>query len=175
MLPRLLRSNAGFTYLAALMLVVISGIMLAKAGESWQTIMQREKEEELLFRGKQIVDAIRRWNEPRPGQHVQTTLNDLKDLVKDPRSAARVSYLRRLYKDPVTGEDWTIIKDPVRGIVGVASRSNKPPLKRANFPDQFQAFEGKARYSDWIFLYQKVPPGQQQIKVTNPQGTTTQK
>ena len=136
--------------------------------------MQREKEEELLFRGKQIVDAIRRWNEPRPGQHVQTTLNDLKDLVRDPRSAARVRYLRRLYKDPITGEDWTIIKDPVRGIVGVASRSNKPPLKQANFPDEFHDFEGKARYSDWIFLYQKVPPGQQ-INVTNPQGTTTQK
>lgn len=156
MLSNPLKSSKGFTYLAALMLVMISGIMLAKAGQSWQVMMQREKEEELLFRGKQMGDAIRRWHEARlPGQHPRTPLNDLKHLLRDPRSAGTMRYLRRLYTDPISGQEWTLIKDPVWGIVGVASPSTREPLKRANFPDEFQDFEGKARYSDWVFRHQQ--------------------
>ena len=35
------------------------GIMLGMMGETWSMIMRRDREEELLFRGKQIKDAIR--------------------------------------------------------------------------------------------------------------------
>lgn len=149
MLLKRLTSSAGFTYLAALMLIMLSGIMLGLAGRTWQQIMQREREEELLFRGKQIHTAIARWNK------YPTQLNDLKDLLKDPRTAATHKYLRRSYKDPMTGEDWALIKDPIYGIIGVASTSNDAPIKQANFPDEFKDFEGKTKYSDWKFVVQQ--------------------
>ena len=138
--------------------VVIIGIMLGAASQSWRTIMTRDREEELLFRGTQIRDAIARWNKPRalPGQApMQQTrrLNDLKDLLQDPNSPETIRYLRRLYTDPITNKDFEVIVDPVRGIVGVKSSSQAPPLKRDNFPDDLKTFANKDKYSDWQFNY----------------------
>jgi type II secretory pathway pseudopilin PulG len=151
-----LRSSAGFTYLMALMIVVIIGIMLAAIGQSWKTIMDREREEELLFRGSQYKDAITRWNKPRPGQRPPPPLTDLKDLLKDPNTVGNNRYLRNLYKDPMTDKDWGTVKG-TSGIIGVfssISSSQKKPIKQANFPAGLEDFEGKTRYSDWKFIYQ---------------------
>ncbi|KAF0217290.1 MAG: hypothetical protein FD174_3398 [Geobacteraceae bacterium] len=165
---RILKSSKGFTYLAALMIVVIMGIMLGVIGQSWQRTMKREREEELLFRGNQIRDAIVRWNTKRPGQHPPTPLRDLKDLLKDPRSMANVRYLRRLYKDPVTGKDFEVIRDPVKGVIGVRSTSEDKPLRESfqsllPVTDQeleklYLSFEKKEKYSDWAFVFGQLPP-----------------
>ena len=153
----------GYTYLFVLLAVMLMGIMQGMVGSSWQQIMQREREAELLFRGMQIQAAISRWHQPALGaqQHVGTPLNDLKDLLQDPRSPARVRYLRKLYRDPITNQDWTVIRDPVRGIVGVASSSRDAVIKKENFPDQLQLFAGSQRYDQWQFIYR---PLQQNVR-----------
>jgi len=147
----------GFTFLAALMIVVIMGLMLGLAAQPWKTIMQREREQELLFRGLQIRNAIAAWN----ARKVTTPLNDLKDLLLDPRDLQKTKYLRQLYKDPMTGKDWTIIKDATgaKGIIGVASTSNDAPLK-TSFSEYsgLDAFAGKTKYSQWRFVF-GVDPG----------------
>jgi type II secretory pathway pseudopilin PulG len=153
MRPRL--NNGGFTYLMALMIIMIMGIMLGAAGQSWKTMMQREREEELLFRGTQIKNAITRWYTPRGGQPPATPLRDLKDLLRDPRSTTTFRYLRRLYTDPITGKEWTIISDANKGIIGVVSSSPLTPLKMDGFPDDLSDFAGKQHYSDWRFVYLK--------------------
>jgi type II secretory pathway pseudopilin PulG len=137
----------------ALMMVMVMGIMLGAVGQSWKTIMQREREEELLFRGRQYRDAIKRWYNPRPGsgQHVATPLKELKDLTEDPRSLTKARYLRRLYTDPMTGKEWAIFSDPNKGISGVASTSQGKPLKTGGFPEDLKYLAGKEHYSDWIF------------------------
>ncbi|MFZ3209677.1 MAG: type II secretion system protein [Geobacteraceae bacterium] len=155
-----LKSSDGFTYLMALVIVVIMGIMLGGIGQSWQRVMKREREEELLFRGNQIRDAIARWNKPRPGQHQATPLKDMEHLLSDPRSMTNVRYLRRLYTDPLTNKEWVLITDPIKGIIGVASSSEEAPLKQANFPNEFRDLEGKTKYSDWRFVYMPQPPPQ---------------
>ena len=83
MMPRPLTSKAGFTYIAALVMVVVMGIMLGAAGQSMRVIMQREREKELIFRGLQYRDAIERWRKKGA-----VPLLDLKNLLKDPRSAS---------------------------------------------------------------------------------------
>lgn len=152
-----LKSCAGFTFVAALVIVILIGIMMGAIGQSWQMTLQREREEELLFRGSQIRDAIGRWKKapPGPGQTTVRTqpINDLKDLLEDPYSTQKVHYLRRLYKDPITNKDFTVIRDPVQGIIGVASPSADPPLKKANFPVELKEFGNKDKYSDWQFVY----------------------
>lgn len=154
-------NRKGFTYLMALMMVMVMGIMLSAVGQSWKTIMQREREEELIFRGRQYKDAITRWYTPRQGtgQHVATPLRDLKDLLQDPRTLTTVRYLRRLYTDPMTGKEWSVISDPSKGISGVASTSQAKPLKTGGFPDDLLDLSDKQHYSDWWFKY--VPGGQQ--------------
>ncbi len=145
----------GFTYILALTVVVIIGIMLGMAGQSWKTIKQREQEKELIFRGSQIKEAIEKWYAPKPGQHVVTPLTDLSFLVDDPRQQRPVHWLRRLYEDPLTGKaDWRIIKDPNKGITGVASTSDETPIKTdfTDIPSLVQ-LSGKMKYSEWEFTY----------------------
>ena len=172
------RSQAGFTYIAALFLVVVMGIMLGLTGQSWRMMMKREREQELLWRGMQYARAIAAWQNPK--SHVKTPLRELKDLLKDPRSLANVRYLPRLYEDPLTGKEWVPITDPALGIVGVRSSSDETPLRQTNFEDLFdfsldndttkqslkqmlKNFEGKTKYSEWEFRYMQ--------GVTNAAGT----
>lgn len=145
--------NRGFTLIGALMVVVISGIMLGMAGQSWKTVMQREREEELLFRGQQIRNAITHWYTPRAGEHAATPLQSLRDLLEDPRSTGKTRYLRRLYTDPMTGKEWNVIADPAKGIRGVFSTSTAQPFKVAGFPTELKTLEGKKSYQDWKFEY----------------------
>ncbi|RTL51413.1 MAG: type II secretion system protein, partial [Rhodocyclaceae bacterium] len=50
--------NRGFTYVMLLFAVALSGVLLAAAGQLWHTNVQREKEADLLFAGRQIRQAI---------------------------------------------------------------------------------------------------------------------
>lgn len=161
MLSKTLHSSAGFTYLAALVMVVIMGILLAAVGQSWKTLMDREREEELLFRGMQYKDAIARWyKQPGgTGQRQRPALNELDDLLEDPNMPSKVRYLRTLYPDPLTGEEWVPIKGGATGgIIGVHSSSEKEPIKKANFPKGLENLEEKKKYSEWQFLYEQTAP-----------------
>jgi len=156
--------------MAAIFILMIMGIMLGMMGESWSLIMRRDREEELLFRGKQIKDAIARFNTVA-GQPV-TSLADLRYLYEaDPRFLERRRYLRKNYLDPITGKEWNFIKDPAKGITGVASSSDREPLKKANFPEEFKAFEGKDKYSKWQFVY--LPVAAAGTTTTTKTGATT--
>jgi type II secretory pathway pseudopilin PulG len=164
----------GFTYLAALFMIMIMGIMLGMIGQSWTGLMKREREEELFFRGSQIRNAISRWQTSRgpSASGGQTTsggmpLGDLKFLLKDPRQLTITRHLRQLYTDPVTGKEWNVIKDPIKGIIGVSSTSDEKPIKQSGFPDEFKTFEGKTKYSEWQFVFGQVPQ-QGSLKVQLP-------
>jgi len=159
----MLSSSGGFTYIAALVMVMIMGILLGVTGQSMRIIMQREKEKELIFRGLQYRDAIERWSKKG------VPLKDLKDLVEPTVSSnidrSKDRLLRKLYKDPMTGGDWKTIPsppDPIQGIYGVASTSNEEPFKQGNFPEAIKNFEGKKKYSEWEFVFRKTGGQQQQ-------------
>ncbi|MCM2356698.1 MAG: type II secretion system GspH family protein [Geobacteraceae bacterium] len=160
-MTKILKSSAGFTLIAAMVMVVVIGIMLGAASQSWQTLMKREREAELLFRGSQYRDALARWYKPRPGQGGQPSTqqarspNELKDLLQDPLSQDKVRYLRRLYPDPITGKDFEPIRDANQRIIGVKSTSTDPPLKKGNFPEDLKELADKNSYSDWQFVYRQ--------------------
>lgn len=159
--------NRGVTYLSALMIITVMGIMLGKAGQSWTAQLDREREEELLFRGLQIQRALQRWHQPASGEHAATKLTDLNNLVKDPRSAQNVRRLRKLYQDPVSKKDWLLIMDPTKGIVGVRPDSDAQPLKQDGFTDELKYLAGKQKYRDWEFRYRPTT-----VVVKTPSGTT---
>ena len=146
-----LRSACGFTYIALLAAIVIIGITMTAAGKYWQHVMMREKEEELLFRGDQYRQAIERYYTAIPTSHVPP--QSIENLLNDDRTPQGKRHLRKQYKDPMTGEDFELIRDMTKGnrIVGVFSKSEREPLKQADSPEPYKEFEGKKSYRDWKF------------------------
>ncbi len=149
---------------AALMLVLIiltlMGLAAGIAGSSWQTITQRAKEEDLLWKGGQIRTAIGRYYQtPQTGG---TTIRKfpagLEDLLLDSRYLETVRYLRKLYPDPMTGSQWEIVAAPGGGVMGVKSTSTQKPFKQDNFPEENRNFSGKQSYREWEFIYQPTVP-----------------
>jgi len=140
----------GFTYLALLAAIVIIGITLGSAAKSWQNISQREKEEELLFRGNQYRLAIESYYNYQGRRQLP---NSIDVLIKDERSLGK-RHLRQRYLDPVTGEDFELVRDMFHGntIKGVFSKSEKTPVKQSGFPEELKDFEGKTKYNEWQFI-----------------------
>lgn len=148
---------AGFTYIGLLIAVVILGVGLSAVGTVWRTQMQREREQELLYIGRDFRAAIAAYVNAGGGRQFP---QDINDLLEDKRGPEPRHHLRRLYTDPMTGtQDWTIIQADslgfagVTGIVGIASNSNAVPLKKDGFLTGEDAFKDAAGYSDWKFVY----------------------
>ena len=149
-------NQLGFTYLSLLFFVAVLGIGLAATASSWQSARQREKERELLFIGSEFRDAIALYYNRSPGV-VKEFPHDLNDLIKDPRYPNIQRYLRRIYRDPMTGKaQWGTVAAPGGGIMGVYSLSKDTPVKRAGFNEQQKQFSDANGYADWKFVYE--PP-----------------
>jgi type II secretory pathway pseudopilin PulG len=146
--------NGGFTYLSALIVVVISGIALTAASEYWSTVTKREREKELLFRGDRIRRAIASYYNGSQPDKPHAYPGALSDLLKDPRSLKTLRHLRKLYRDPMTKDGvWGLVLAEGGGIKGVFSKSTQKPLKTGDFPTDYQSFEKAKTYSDWKFTF----------------------
>ena len=146
-----LSGGQGYAYIALLILIAAMSMALAMTSEVWHTAVQREKEEELLFVGNQIRNALIQYYVRTPAQAGRYPLR-LEDLLQDPRYPAIKRYLRKIYLDPLSNSaDWELIKGPNGEILGVHSKSQEEPLKKRNFRLGDQDFEGKVKYSDWVF------------------------
>ena len=156
---------------ALLVSMAVMAIVMTAAMPVWRQITQREKEEELVFRGKQYARAIGLFER----KYANTPPPDLDVRVRE-------RFLRRKYKDPVTGEDFAPVLggqavrgstqpgpggpaatpargQPVaatpqvggaatgRGIIGVASKSKDKSIR---------IYNGQTHYNEWAFVY--APP-----------------
>jgi len=154
-----IRFERGFSYLVLLFAVAIAAAGMAGTGIVWHTAQQRDKETELLFIGNQIRYAIASYSARTPG-NLRRYPATLEELLKDPRFPTTVRHLRKLYRDPITGTtDWGLIAAPGGGIMGVYSKSEAAPLKRADFDAPNLPFEDRAKqlgekltYKDWQFV-----------------------
>ena len=147
------QDEQGFTYIGVLVLVALMGIALSAAGQMWHTLQQREKEQEQLFIGHQFRLALDRYAKLTPGQAKRYPLA-LEDLLQDPRRTEIQRYLRKIYLDPMTGNaEWGLITGPDGGIYGVHSLSDDEPVKKSNFGLADRQFEGRMKYSDWVFMH----------------------
>jgi len=146
-------SEQGFTYLALLITVALLGVSLAATGTVWHFAMQREKERELLFVGKQFRQAIAEYYVATPGKVKKYPL-ELEDLLRDTRFPGVKRYLRKIYVDPMTGtQEWGLIQAPDGGILGVFSLSEDAPIRTSFAARADELFVGKAKYREWKFFY----------------------
>lgn len=155
----------GAILLGLLVIVVIMGLGAGMAGQTWRSTVQKAREAELLWRGQQYQQAIASYYAVKHGP--QGILpSKLEYLLRDPRFPGVVRHLRKQYVDPMTGEDWELIKDPAERILGVRSTSDLEPFKQDGFPPKLEKLQGKGSYSEWEFVFE--PPKQTQKSKTSP-------
>jgi type II secretory pathway pseudopilin PulG len=146
---------SGLVLLALLIMLMLVGVGALAAAELWSTTLKREREEQLLFVGSQYRRAIESYWKVSPGRRAYPPTMDV--LLTDDRFPTPMHHLRRLYRDPMTdtGEFEPIMQ--ANALVGVHSTSTDTPIKHANFPVYYKAFEDADSYVKWQFIF--VPKG----------------
>jgi len=131
------RRASGYALIMLMFVVTAMGIGLLVAVPVWQTQIRREKEEELIFRGKQYVEAVRIFQIKKPGTFPKT----LEELVEE-------KCLRRPFKDPMNPDgDWNIILLPEGGGQGGSLRQRPGGIpvrgRQSSGQEQTQAFSAQ--------------------------------
>ncbi len=144
--PRPAPRSAERGYILALLLAIcaVMGILLMKGIPAVNVEVQRELEDELIFRGEHLAKAIRAF-QARTGGY-PSSLEELNKIK--PRLAREVDF-----KDPMNPRgDWDLVFAVQAGasgnttglpIVGVKSKIEK---------DSYRVYRMKSIYSDWAFL-----------------------
>lgn len=118
------RPQDGYTMVVLVIAVVILNIAVAAVLPMWSTAMQREREEELIFRGLQYAEAIRVFQ--RRFGRLPVRLEELMEV--EPRS------IRQLWTDPMSGKlDWGVIVN-LGGRGGVALPTGGSPQDTGDSP-----------------------------------------
>jgi type II secretory pathway pseudopilin PulG len=92
-------SQKGYILLLLMFAVFMISLGLMLAMPVWETQVLREREEELIFRGKQYIEAVRLYQSKNPGQFPRS----FDQLMEE-------KCIRRLYSDPLTEDGrWNVI------------------------------------------------------------------
>ena len=138
----------GSVFMGMLVTVAVVAVMLMEVGTLWSSVLQRERELELLARGNEIRRAIGLYF--AAGNLYPKSLDD---LVLDRRKPTVQRYLRKVYDDPLSGTtDWGVVAGPGDTIMGVFSTAAGTPFKQGNFAVINQGFTGQSSYQGWVFL-----------------------
>jgi len=158
--------------------LAVMAVVMTAAMPVWRQLAQREKEEELVFRGEQYAHAI--------GMFQRRTANayppNLDVLVQQ-------KYLRRKYKDPITNDDFVplantqsagqrgaqpggqpgAVPNPARGGAGQAPQVGGTGAGPGGGPvggiigvtsksteSSIRLYKGRSHYNEWAFIY--TPP-----------------
>ena len=145
----------GYAMIVLIIAILVLTIFLLMAVPLWQTTMQREAEEELLFRGRQYVTAIGLYLKNHNNLYAQNF--EILHLEK---------FLRQLYKDPFAADGrWDMVfQDNSAGeakLLVVPAGQAKAYIGRAalvgvcsSSPEAaFREYRGKKKYNEWAFYF----------------------
>lgn len=117
---RSLKHERGIAMAALLVGMSIMALLLTMAMPAWRTMAQREKEAELFFRGQQYARAVAKY------QSVRGTYPPSVDVLVTEK------FLRKKYKDPMTDEDFEVVRvgqvtpGQVQGRAGQPGQAGQP-------------------------------------------------
>lgn len=151
----------GYALLTAIAAINIFAILTLTAHSMWETEIQLDLEDELLFRARQYKIAIELYLK----KNINVYPRNLEDLYEK-------KFLRKLFKDPMSesGEgEWNLVMRGGTGaakgllivplelldqylnkarIIGVCSTSNEEGIR---------VYRGKKRYSEWaVYVGEKI-------------------
>lgn len=113
------RGQRGYVMVALLAAIAILLLGMAAAAPPWKYVMKDAREEELIFRGTQIADAIARYQR-KHGNALPVSIDVL----------VQGKFLRQAYKDPMTKDgDWRLLRPGETGLIpGVVPGAPNPRL-----------------------------------------------
>ena len=178
-------SDRGYAMAALLVALAVMAVLMSVALPVWRHDAQREKEDELIWRGQQYIRAIRLF-------YLKTNTLPIRvdDLVQQ-------RFLRKKYKDPITNQDfeWISAANPnpggVQGSAQPGGRGTQqtsgggPPLStgrlgansgtnngfgdsvpggilgvRSKSKDEsIRLFLNRNHYNEWMFMFQGLGAG----------------
>lgn len=152
-----MRKTDGYTILLLMFVVFVMSIGLMIAVPVWQTQIQREKEAELIFRGKQYVEAIRLFQRKKPGAFPK----DFEELLEE-------KCLRKLFEDPMSPDGkWNLI---LLSQGPVSQRSRQQPGRRSRRSQtRGQAAQGRSQGAASAVQRVLVAPQSALSAIDNPQ------
>jgi type II secretory pathway pseudopilin PulG len=105
------RGNAGYAMAALLVAIAVMGVLMTAAMPSWKAMVQREREEELVFRGEQYARAVGLFQRKFAGGFPPSV-----DVLVEQK------FLRKKYKDPMAadGEFQIIYQNSLMAVPGQA-------------------------------------------------------
>lgn len=96
------RGESGYALITILFLLAVAAVMLAKSLPRDAMRAERTREETLIYRGEEYARAVKLYF--REHKRYPESLDDLEETDG-------VRFLRRRYRDPMTGDDeWRLIK-----------------------------------------------------------------
>jgi len=175
-----MKIRSGYSLVILMLAAFVLAVGLLIAVPVWQTQIQREKEAELIFRGRQYVEAVRLYQAKNPG----TFAKSLDELL-------RKRFLRRLYKDPMTKDGkWNVIlqygnlSQSGSASVGRGSQTQGSAMKVLVVPQDnlsavdnprvlgvvssspkksFRIYNDGETYDQWLFFYGADPNNKPEI------------
>ena len=177
----------GYAVAALLVALAVMAVMMSVALPVWRHEAQRQKEDELIWRGTQYVRAIRLY------QMKTGTLPPSVDALVQGR------FIRKKYKDPITNDDFDLL-GPAASTPGLApgrgqstpGRPTQPstpssamgtPQTSTNFStsgpavsngsvpggltgvrskskdESIKLYQGRTHYNEWTFIFVNANPG----------------
>jgi type II secretory pathway pseudopilin PulG len=169
------RAEAGYTLIMLMAAVTIMLITMGLGVPFWRYLVQDDREQELLFRGDEIADAIERYQQ----RNANAPPPSLEVLVEQ-------RFLRRLYTDPMSeGGEWRLIRPgeavgpvppsgPGGALTGRATPTPTPApassrslgagpggqvlgggvigVASTSKDESFRLLNGRDRYDEWLFI-----------------------
>lgn len=94
------RCEAGIVFIGLVVTVGVMAVLLLAAVQPFSVVLQRDREDELIFRGEEYAEAIRKFQKEHGGAYPA----ELKVLVQ-PGGPSKQRYMRRLYPNPFDVEE----------------------------------------------------------------------
>src|SRR5690242_2100293 len=120
-----IRNQRGYLLLSVMLLIAIMLLMLSIEAPRMAQQIKRDKENELIHRGKEYAKAVRKY--VRKTGNYPTSLEQLEDTN-------HVRFLRKRFEDPMTGKaDWKLVHQG-EAEVKIPQNQNNPGLQGSGNP-----------------------------------------
>lgn len=161
--------NRGYALLTAVLAVAIFSVMIFKARAMWETEIQRDMEQELLFRARQYVIAIEMFRKKNPNMFPQS----LDELLEK-------KCIRKRFLDPMTEEGkWNVVmrsglpgKDrnallivPEDMLPEYVTKASIIGVCSSSCEEGFLVYRKKKKYCEWaVYLGEKLDKEMPELK-----------
>ena len=119
-------SQKGYTLVAVVIAIAVLSILISAVAPAMSTIMRRDREHELIFRGKQYARAIALFQR-RYGRYPTS----LKEMYEN-----RPRTIRQLWKDPMCNcDDWHLLIQGQPDAIPSGDQAGAPNRPPSTFED----------------------------------------